>query len=67
LKSRLTIFIEIFSPTTACFEKLWRERSEALNYILQVEIGRIGARLAKKVEIGDEFKELGGSVSLWIY
>jgi hypothetical protein len=54
----LTIFIKVFSPTTACFEKSWRERFEVLYHILQVDINRIGAWLAEKVKIGDELEDL---------
>jgi hypothetical protein len=56
----LTIFIEIFSPTTASFEKPRRERSEVLNHTLQVYTSRIArAWLAEKVKISDELKDLG--------
>src|ERR1700685_4704157 len=57
-KSILTIFIEIFSPTTACFEKPRRERSEILDHTLQVYTSRIGAWLAEKVKISDELKDM---------
>jgi hypothetical protein len=57
-KSRFTIFIKIFILTTACFEKLWGERSEGLNNILQVDVDRIRALLSKQVKIGEELEDL---------
>ena len=56
LIKKLTVIIEIIIPTSACFEKLWREWSEVLNHILQMDISRIRARLAEKVKIGSELK-----------
>jgi hypothetical protein len=54
----LTIFVKVFTPTTACIKKLLREWSEVLYHVLQVDISRIDARLAEKVKIGDELEDL---------
>jgi hypothetical protein len=58
LNIRLTVLVEMRSPTTYV-EKMWRERSEVLNRVPQVNINQIlRARLAKKVKIGNELKQL---------
>ena len=58
LNTRLTVLVEKRSPTTYV-EKMWRERSEVLNRVPQVNINQIlRARLARKVKIGNELKQL---------
>jgi hypothetical protein len=55
-ESTQTAFIKKFRPTATLVEKLLRKWPEDFNYILELSVSGIIARLSEKMEVRDEFE-----------